>query len=381
MSNMLNKIKFLLMRPRVVMVAGKGKETASLAISQVLGRSFRVGREVLVYQVDSSNEKEAEFLLKNAKSLILVVTRVGEYHVDKEFFAAEKSEVVLIEKLAGMLSAQASLVLNFDDETIRDIKNRTSASVLAFGFGVRAGIQATDVFLTQLPDLGTNFKINYEGNTVPVWLKNLFGKEHIYAALAGAAVGELSGLNLVEVSDALKSYQGLPGKGRMKLIEGIKNTLILDDSESATPFSMIEALDVLKRIEIGGSEKLGRKIAVLGDIIGVGKYTPETHEVIGEDAKASADVLFTVGPRAKFYAEGAKEKGFTPEKIFSFAEASEAGLALQKEMKEGDLILIDGSKELQMAKIVDEIVVVVFNRAKGAGISSAGLLKIILGQS
>ena len=354
MNNAFNKIKFLLTRPKVVMVLGNGKETAAQAISQVLGRSSRAGKDVLVYQADASNEKEAEFLLKNAKSIILVLTRVGEYHTDKEFFAAEKPDIALIEKLIRVLPAQANLVLNFDDETIRDLKNQTSVSTLFFGFGVRANIQVTDVFLTQLPDLGTNFKINYEGNIVPVWLKHLFGKEHIYAALAGVAVGELSGLNLVQVSDALKSYQGLPG--RMKLIEGIKNTLILDDSESATPLSMSEALDVLKKIDPpAGGRGGGRKIAVLGDIVGVSQYVPETHEAIGEMVKASADLLFTVGPRAKFYAEGAKRMGFAPDRIFSFDEVPATGLALQKEMKQGDLILIDGSRELQMAKVVNEI--------------------------
>ncbi len=332
---------------------GNGRETAARAISQVLEPSFRAGKDVLVYRADSSNTKDAEFLLKRAKSVILVLTHVGEYHADKEFFAAEKSAVVFIERLVKILPAQANIVLNFDDETIRDIKNKnqTSGRSLIFGFGVRADIQATDVFLTQLPDPGTNFKINYEGNTVPVWLKNLFGKEHIYAALAGVAVGEILGLNLVEISAALKSYQGFPG--RMKLIEGIKNTLILDDSESAMPLSMQEALDVLKKMDppVGG----GRKIAVLGDIINVGKYAVEAHEAIGDEVKASADLLFTVGSRARFYAEGAKKKGFPEDKIFSFNEAGEAGLALQKEIKEGDLILVDGSRELQMVKIVDEI--------------------------
>lgn len=353
MNNALNKIKFLLRRPKVVLVAGNGRKSAAQAISKVLEPSFRVGKDILVFQADPSNVKEAEFILKKAKSVILVLTHVGEYQVDKEFFAAEKIEVAWIKKLVGMLPAQAKLVLNFDDETVRDIKNQTTINTLFFGFGARANIQATDVFLTQPPDLGTNFKINYEGNIVPVWLKNLFGKEHIYAALAGVAVGELSGLNLVEVSGALKSYQGF--SGRLKLIEGIKNTLILDDSESATPLSMMEGLDILKRIEISGPDKRGRKIAVLGDIIGIGQYVPETHEAIGEMVKAAADVLFTVGPRAKFYAEGAKRKGFAPDKIFSFNEVPETGLALQKELKQGDLVLIDGSRELQMVRVVNEI--------------------------
>jgi len=348
MNNTFNKIKFLLTRPKVVMIIGNGKETAAQAISQVLQHSFRVGKDILIYEVASSNIKEAEFLLKNARSIILVATHAGEYYIDKEFFAAQKSDVIFIEKLVKILPAQANLIFNFDDETVRDVKNQTSVKSLAFGFGVRADIQATDVFLTQSPDFGTNFKINYEGNIVPVWLRNLFGKEHIYAALAAVAVGEILGLHLVEISNSLKSYQGFPG--RLKLIEGIKNTLILDDSESASPLSMVAALDTFKKIETNG-----RRIAVLGDIVGIAQYTPETHEAIGEIVKNSVDLLFTVGLRAKFYAEGAKKMGLPQDKIFSFDEAGGAGLALQKEMKQGDLILIDGSRELQMVKIVQEV--------------------------
>ncbi|MFH1780964.1 MAG: cyanophycin synthetase [Candidatus Nealsonbacteria bacterium] len=352
MNNILDKIKFLLTRPKVILVAGRGQETAIQAIGQVLQRFFHLGKDILIYSADSSNVKEAEFLLKNAKSVIFVATHAGEYHADKEFFAAEKSDVIFIENLVKILPSQSTFIFNFDDETIRDLKNKTNASSLALGFGLRSDIQATDIFLTQLPNLGTNFKINYEKNIVPVWLKNLFGKEHIYAALAGVAVGEVLGLNLVEISTALKFYQGFPG--RMKLIEGIKNTLILDDSESASPLSMKEALGVLKKIDppVGGQS---RRIAVLGDIIGIGQYTSETHEAIGAMIKSSADLLFTIGSRAKFYAEGAKKSGFPEDKIFSFNEAGEASMALQKEMKEGDLILIDGSRELQMIKVVDEI--------------------------
>jgi len=348
MNNTFNKIKIILTKPKVVMIAGRGKETSAQAISRVLQRSFRLGKEIMIYQVDSKKLNEAQFLLKKARSVVLVVTHFGEYESDKEFFTAEKSETALIEQLVKYLPEQARLVLNFDDETVRDIKNQTNIRALNFGFGARAEIQSSDVVLTQLPDPGTNFKINYEGNIVPVWLKNLFGKEHIYAALSAVAVGEILGLNLVEISDALKSYQGMPG--RLKLVEGIKGALILDDSESAKPLSMAEALGILKGLEISG-----RKIAVLGDIINLSSNALEAHESIGELVKGSADILFTIGPRAKFYAEGAKKKGFDPNKIFSFNEAAEAGLALQKEMKQGDLILIDGSGEIQMVKIVEEI--------------------------
>ena len=329
----------------MVLVVGNGKSTAREAIYRVLNRHFKLGKEIVVCQDDAEN---LDFFLKKSRLPILVVTHIGEYHPEKEFFAGEIEQSPGIRKLAETLPAFACLILNFDDETVRDIKNQSRAHPLTFGFGMRSDVRVTDIVLTQFPALGTNFKINYDGNIVPIWLENLFGKENIYAALAAAAVGKILGLNLVEISEALKNYKGLVG--RMRLIEGIKKSWVLDDSENASSLSMLESLEVLK-----GIEGVGRKIAVLGDILDIGKYALEAHEAIGEKVKGSADLLFTVGERAKFFSQGAKMKGMAEDKIFQFDDAVSAAKALQEEIKEGDLILVDGSKEMNMTEIVKEL--------------------------
>jgi len=352
MSEIFNKFVFFWKRPRVIIITGNGRQTTKEAIFQVLKNYFKIGKEILIYETDLANlaeVKKFKFFLRKSRLSILVVTHIGEYHPEREFFAGELEKVSGIIELIKELPARGYLVLNFDDETVRDLKNQTNAHPLTFGFGARANVRATDLVLTQTPTLGTNFKINYEGNIVPIWLERLFGKEQIYSALAAAAVGEVLDLNLVEVSAALKSYHGLPG--RMQLIEGIKNSWILDDSESASPLSMAEALSILGKIEGLG----GRKIAVLGDIIGVGKYTIEAHEALGERVAGVVDLLFTVGPRADFIAQGAVKKGMAEDKIFQFDEVKKAGLALQDEIRPGDLILVDGSKQMQMSEIVKEI--------------------------
>lgn len=324
---------------------GSGKETAREAISAVVNRYFKFGGGVIILDQDS---KDIEFFLKKSRLPIFVATNVGEYHPEKEFFAGDLKDVSEIAKLASLLSANSHLVLNFDDETVRDVKNNSKAHLLTFGFGMRADIRSTDVLLTQFPAPGTNFKINYDGNIVPCWLENLFGKENIYAALAAAAAGLALGLNLVEISESLKTFRGL--KGKLQLVRGIKNSLILDDTDSASSLSMLESLSVLKDIE-----GVARKIAVLGDIMNVGKYAIEAHESIGEKVKGSADLLFTVGERAKFFAQGAVAKGMAEDKVFQFDDAASAAKALQQEIKEGDLVLVDGSKEMNMVDIVEEV--------------------------
>jgi len=91
----------------------------------------------------------------------------------------------------------------------------------------------------------------------------------------------------------------------------------------------------------------------LGDVVGIGKYTIEAHEAIGERVAKNADLLFTIGQRARFIAEGAKNKGMAVDKIFQYDTIDDGKLKLKDEIKEGDLILVDGSKEMKMGEVVD----------------------------
>jgi len=106
-------------------------------------------------------------------------------------------------------------------------------------------------------------------------------------------------MNLVTISDALAHYA--PPASRMQLLPGIKFTQIIDDSYNASLIAMRSALETLAALPAK------RKVAVLGDMLEIGKYTPEAHEMVGRMAAKDADVLFTVGPRAKFIAEAARE--------------------------------------------------------------------------
>jgi UDP-N-acetylmuramoyl-tripeptide--D-alanyl-D-alanine ligase len=355
----IKKLIFLQKKPKVIIVGGEGSSFASSAIFQVLKKFFRVGKikervgfedilknEILIFDFKKEDlSKKFKFFLKKSALPILVVTNLGEIPPKDVIFASEKSTG--IEKLARILPPFGYLILNFDDETVRGIGDSLNVYSLNFGLGEGADLRATDCHFTKD---GTTFKLNFKGNILPVWLPNLFGKKNIYAALAGLSIAQVFNLNLVEASQILRNWQGIEGEG--KIIEGIKASLVLDDSKNASVFSMIEAVEILGEI---GKEREGRKIAVLGDILGIGKYTIEAHEAIGEEVVNNADILFTVGQRAKFIAEGARVRGMNSEKIFEFDETSQVIPVLKNELREGDLILVDGSTEMKMTEIVKEI--------------------------
>jgi len=329
-SSFFSKIKYLFKKPKVVLVAGRGRECAREAIFQVLSDYFKVGSEIIVIEVGPDNKTKIKKVLKRASLAVLVVTNFGQIPLDKDFFAGEKKEVKDILQLAKNLSIQSWLVLNFDDETVREIDDETNLNTLTFGFQEGADFAASDIHLNS----GTNFKINYKGNIIPCWLKGIFGKEQVYSALSAACVATIFDLNLVEVSQSLKKYRSLPGK--MRLVEWKKGIELLDNSKGDNIFSLVEALDVL-----AGLEGFKRKIAVLGQVQGIEKYIPKAYQSIGERAAEKADLLFLFGPEAKFIAQGAARKGFDLEKIKQYDIIEQLKKDLEKETKKGDIILLN----------------------------------------
>ncbi len=351
----INKITFLLKRPSVVFVVGKGCDLASEAILCLLGeRARKVSeirmpwtksrKEVIVFAETKIKKEErsvVSFLLKNSKRPILVLTHTGNIPPEKESFTGDKVEGS--KEIASSVKEKGRVFLNFDDEAVREIKDYAKAQVVTFGFQKRADFRVSDINV----DLeGTNFKINYQNYTIPFWLEGVFGKEQIYAAAVAAAVALSEGMNLVNVSQSLRNYKSLPGK--MRMIKGIKKSWIIDNTKDAHLSSMREALSLLSRI---GKEK--RKVAVLGDVLNSERDPAFVHEEIGREAAKSCDLLFTIGARAKFLAKGAKENGM--EKVYHYYDPDQAKKEIQEKMKEGDVVLVDASKEVPMEKVLEEI--------------------------
>jgi len=213
MTNLLSNFLFLWKRPKIVIVTGKGRKLAKEAIYQVLKEYFIIGKEILLFESDLKNFRDLKrfrFLVRNSSLPILVVTNIGDIPPDEEFFSGNKEETAEIRKLAEILPSYSYLILNFDDEIVREIKDYDliATNYITFGFQEGADFRASDIRLNN----GTNFKINYKGNTVPIWLDKIFGREQIYASLSAASIGIILDLNLVEISQPLKNYQGIVKK-------------------------------------------------------------------------------------------------------------------------------------------------------------------------
>ncbi len=287
----------------------------------------------LVLEVGADHPNDIKNITKWLKPDISVITKISEVPVHVEFFPSP--EAVLEEKmyLAKALKKDGVLIISLDDRRIieasKDLKNK----IFTFGINNHANINASDINM-DIND-GIWFKLSFENENVPVNLKGVLGIQHIYPIIAAAAVGISKNIPIEKIIESIKSH--IPPKGRMNILSGINNSKIIDDTYNSSPDALKEALSVLSKINCSG-----RKIAVLGDMMELGKFSADEHRKAGELAIKSCDILITVGPRARLMNE----------KSIHFDSSVLAGEYVKTIIAEGDIVLIKGSQSIRLEKAV-----------------------------
>lgn len=285
---------------------------------------------------------------------ILVITRFGKTPVHIEFFESVDALIEEDGALIDSLKRNGILILNSDDEDVRGFINKSSNAVLTYGteggsdifasnYRVLYGIDKKGKFPT-----GIQFKVEYNGESAMVVLMGVLGAHHIYPSLAAIGVGVSQGLNIAQMCKNLRLHAS--PLGRMKIIKGIKNSIIIDDSYNSSPVALEGALKTLQMIE--GAK---RKIAVIGDMLELGEYSVSAHREAGAIASRSCHMLVVVGPRSRGVAEGALQNGMKEKDVLQFDSSKEAGAYLENLIKEKDIILVKGSQSMRMEKVVEEI--------------------------
>jgi UDP-N-acetylmuramoyl-tripeptide--D-alanyl-D-alanine ligase len=308
---------------------------------------------VLVLEMGIDRPGDMAYLTQIAPPDIGLVTAVSYSHL--QYFGSvlniKKEKQVLVESL----DSQGLAVLNYDNEATRNMSAASRARAITYGLQVGADLQAQDLVFNftkgNYEIVGLNFKLNYKGSIVPVFMKNVMAEPAIYAALAAVAVGIYFDLNLLEMAHSLRNFTLPPG--RLSVLSGIKQTFIIDDTYNSSPEAAVNAVDVLRRIKIEGASE---KYAVLGDMLEIGPYTQDGHRLLGAKvAESGINHLIAVGEKARDIIRGATAAGLSDDYIFYFDRAEEAGRFLQNRIKSGDVILVKGSQGVRMEKIVKEI--------------------------
>lgn len=280
---------------------------------------------------------------------VVVLTRFPDVPVHVEFFGSTEKLIEEKMNLAYALKKDGVLIVNHDDKNVYNVHHKVKRRFVSYGFDEGATYRAmyADINGVEGQKMGMHFKMEYNGSVFPVSMNNIVGMHHIYAGLIAISVAVECGCDILESIKAVADYKTPPG--RLAVISGMNDSIIIDDTYNASPVAMEAALDVLKLV------KGKRKIALLGDMLELGKMTEEAHRKIGIIANDVADILVLVGPRSKFIADGAIDNGFNIKNLYSFDSSITAGKFLDGIIEKGDVILAKGSQGIRMERAVKMI--------------------------
>ncbi len=305
----------------------------------------------LVIEVGADRPGDIKTISKWLKPDIVVVTRLPNVPVHVEFFRSPEEVVAEKKYIVDALKSDGIAVFNHDDTKVMEFKKDVLGKVITFGFlegaDVRVSGEVTNMYRNKKP-IGVRFRVGVDGKSIPIQMRGVLGRQHVYPALAALALGISQDINIVKIGESLKKLESSPG--RMRLLDGIKGSHIIDDSYNSSPVAVTEALHTLNELEVEG-----KKIAVLGDMTELGEYTVEEHKKIGKQAVGVCDILITVGIRARYIAEGALAGGMSEKKILQYEDSRRAGKELESILEEGDVVLIKGSQLIRTERTVGEI--------------------------
>jgi UDP-N-acetylmuramyl pentapeptide synthase len=297
---------------------------------------------LLVLEVGADKPGDLARILQIATPDVVVVTHLPEVPVHVEAYTSP--DAVREEEFspAYALPASAPLIVCTDDIYAMEGARRTQAHIVTYGTAKDAVVHIGAIDFATLDGrvvgMKTEVTMGIEKKTLTV--KGSVGNTQIGPPAGALAVATVFDIPLTEALVALEGYVPPPGRGR--LFAGRNGSVIIDDSYNASPVAVACALTTLKTFP-----NALRRIAVLGDMLELGRYSVEEHQHIGALARESADLVVAIGVRSRVFAsvEGRAE-------VVLFDTAQSAGCALSSMVQPGDVVLVKGSQSIRTERIV-----------------------------
>jgi UDP-N-acetylmuramoyl-tripeptide--D-alanyl-D-alanine ligase len=290
--------------------------------------------EAAVVELGINHPGEMEWLSEIARPDVAIVTAIGEAHLG--FFKGPKHLAEEKQKIAAHLRKGGTNILNADDILLK----RNVENIMTFGLKlgqVRAIHLETD-------GLGTRFELQAEGQTAATRL-SMPGFHNVRNSLAGVAAGLALKVPLRILAQRLKTF--IPEAPMRMEIKNLGGILFVNDAYNASPTSMEAAL--LTFTHMRGPK---RKWAILGDMLELGAFSPETHyRIVKKAVESGFEGVLLVGPRMKKALESLNEE--QQESAKAFEDVNEARAFLRRSIERGDAVLLKASRGMRLERVLE----------------------------
>jgi UDP-N-acetylmuramoyl-tripeptide--D-alanyl-D-alanine ligase len=256
-----------------------------------------------------------------------------------ENVAAMKAELIEGLKPGGIA------VLNADDQLVMEMKSKTDGPVLTFGIQNEADVTATHIDTGRFGSI--RFRLQTPLGEAAAELP-MTGRHNLMNALAASAVATALKVKPELIANALRTAKPPPMRG--EVLDFAAGFTVVDDSYNSNPRSLLGMVRTLAE----ASENVRRRIVIAGEMMELGQDATAMHREAGREiADLGIDVLWGVRGLAVEIVAGAREKG-TAETAF-FESSDDAAAAAIGEVRDGDLILVKGSRSVETDKVVKAI--------------------------
>lgn len=261
-----------------------------------------------------------------------------EYLGTIEAIARAKAELV------EGLKPEGTAILNADDERVMMMRALHDGPTLTFGVEHQADVMATEIETSTLGR--SRFHLRTPLGEAEAMLP-MPGRHNLMNALAAAAVATCFEIGAEDIALALRTVIAPHMRG--EVLDFAAGFTVVDDSYNSNPRSLFQ---MVRTIAEGGAQAR-RRIVIAGEMLELGPEGAEMHREAGREmARAGIDLLWGVRDLAREIIEGAREAGMNREATRFFETADEAAAALPGEVREGDLILVKGSRGVRTDKVV-----------------------------
>jgi UDP-N-acetylmuramoyl-tripeptide--D-alanyl-D-alanine ligase len=301
------------------------------------------GTEWMVAEMGMSTPGELRQLSLLGRPDVALFTVVRPVHL--EFFGTVQAIAEAKSELLAGVPADGLVVANADDPEVTRIARRQERKVVWYGFGDDAEVRASEVSPAPAGEIGSRFVIHAGGESVEVALP-LHGLYNVGNCLAAAAAAHALGVDLPAIAESVAAVRPAAKRGVVHRLPG--GITLIDDSYNSNPDAVERALE-------GAALLPGtRRIAVLGDMLELGPEGPRFHRASGERAAGLGfSPVAGVGELSHELTAGAAGKGAEAPWFPDAAAAAEWAAA---EVREGDLVLVKGSRGVRLEAVVERLI-------------------------
>ncbi|MDP1707127.1 MAG: cyanophycin synthetase [bacterium] len=300
---------------------------------------------MLVLEVGADKPGDLARILRIVTPNAVVITKLPEIPVHVEAYSSPEEVHEEEFSPAYALPAGAPLIVPSDDLNTMERTKLISARIISYGVSNNATaiISKCDFYESEGRVAGMKAHVAINDEQDDLIVNGSVGATQLLPVAAAIATASAFNIPLAEALKSLESYDPPPGRGR--LIIGKNNSVIIDDSYNSSPAAVEEALTTLKSFP-----RATRRIAVLGDMLELGRYSVTEHERIAVLAGESADMIVTVGIRARTFASAPGKA-----EVMQFDNSRSASGELASLVREGDVILVKGSQSIRTERIVEAL--------------------------